>query len=341
MTFAPVIHPGILIPLGLAALAVSILALVRARGRRVRWALRVLLVLACVAALLRPGLPGGRVEVLAENADVFILVDTSASIVAEDWGEGKPRLEGVREDVQAIADRYPGARFSLITFDSTTSVRLPLTTDSTALMSALAVLSPEVTDRSSGSSVTQASSVLRQLLGAAAESGQDRARLVFYLGDGEQTAAQEPGSFSDSRKYVGAGLVLGYGTEEGGPMRITSADPAAGGEEYIQYRGEDARSVIDEENLQRIADQLEIGYAHRSEGAKLELPDAPATTTRNATGEVGAVIELYWIPAALAAALLAFEVALAAAAATRVGRFAGKERGRSAEERDRSRGGVA
>ena len=38
-------------------------------------------------------------------------------------------------------------------------------------------------------------------------------------------------------------------------MRVTSADPTAAGDDYIQYQGENARSVIDEKNLQRIADQ--------------------------------------------------------------------------------------
>lgn len=329
MTFSPVIHPAILIPLALAALALTGFALVRARGagQRVRWVLRLLLVLACVFTLLRPGLPGGKVEVFAENADIFIVVDTSASIVAEDWGDGQPRLDGVRDDVQSIVRQYPGARFSLITFDTTTSVRLPLTTDSTALISGMAVLTPEVTEQSSGTSITQANQVLAQMLAAASASGEDRARLVFYLGDGEQTSPEEPGSFASSKKYVGGGLVLGYGTEAGGPMRITSADPSATDTGFIQYQGENALSVIDEANLQMIADQLEIGYFHRTADTELELPAIPETTTRNSTGEVGSTIPLYWIPASFAALLLAIEIALMSTEVARTGRLTPRERG--------------
>lgn len=327
--FNPVIHPAVLLPVAVAAIGLAVFVLVRAPGGRARvvWGARVLFVLACVAMLLRPGIPGGQSESYATDADVFIVVDTSASIVAEDWADGQPRLEGVREDVRSIVDKYPGARFSLVTFDSTTSVRLPLTTDTSALDSAMATLTPEVTTRSKGSSVTQANGVLRDLLQAAANSGQDRARLVFYLGDGEQTSDKEPGSFLSSAEYVGSGLVLGYGTEKGGPMRVTDADPEAQDDAYIQYQGKRAMSVLDAANLERIAGQLDVAYVHRTAGEKLKLPEAPRVTTHNATGEIGTVIELYWIPAGIAAVLLAFEVANATAATTRLGRITRGERG--------------
>ena len=330
MSFSPVVHPLALFLFALGSLAIVAFALIRSsRGpARARWILRALLVLACVFTLLRPGIPGGKVEVFAENADIFIVVDTSASMIAEDWGDGEPRLTGVREDVQAIVDRYPGARFSLVTFDSATAVRLPLTTDATALMAGISVLTPEVTDHSRGSSITEAQGVLAQLLQAANASGADRARLVFYFGDGEQTAYSEPGSFAKSKAYVGAGYVFGYGTEEGGPMRRTSADPLAE-REYIEHRGERAISVIDEANLRLIADQLEVGYAHRAAGEPIDLPDTPATTTRNSTGEVGAVIDLYWIPAIAAGLLLAVEIALLTASVARVGGVGGAASPRS------------
>jgi Ca-activated chloride channel family protein len=327
--FNPVIHPVILLPVAIAAIGLAAVALVRASGRRGRvvWAMRTLFVLACVAMLLRPGITGGQAETYATEADVFIVVDASASIVAEDWADGKTRLDGVREDVEAIADKYPGARFSLITFDSTTSVRLPLTTDTTALGAAMATLGPEVTNRSRGSSITQANGVLRELLQAAANSGQDRARLVFYMGDGEQTSNTEPGSFLSSAEYVGSGLVLGYGTEQGGPMRVTDADPEVQSEDYIEYQGEPAISVFDQPNLERIAGQLGVAFVHRSADEALKLPETPKTTTQNATGEIGTVIELYWIPAGIAVLLLAFELANVTAMATRLGRLSNRKGG--------------
>lgn len=331
MTFSPVIHPLLLGLVAFGALALCGVALARSRGGRERllWGGRVLFVLACVAMLARPGVPGGASETYATDADVFIVLDTTASIVAEDWGDGEPRLTGARADVEAIAAQYPGARFSLITFDATTEVRLPLTTDTAALHSAMAVLSPEVTSRSAGSSISQAQSVLRDVLRGAADSGQDRSRIVFYLGDGEQTAASEPGSFADSAQFIDTGLVLGYGTASGGPMRETTPNPSVStdpfgsdapesADGYIEYQGAPALSVIDVENLEQIATQLGIDTEIRSADAPIELPEAPPVTVQQEAGQVGNVIELYWLPALVAVLWLALEIARIVAALVRL-----------------------
>jgi len=113
-------------------------------------------------------------------------------------------------------------------------------------------------------------------------------------------------------KLTDAGGVFGYGTEEGGPMKLTTGgvDGADGG--YIQYQGANAMSVIDEANLQTIADQLGVDYQHRTADAEPTLPKAPSTTTNySKSGEIGNVTELYWIAALVMAALLAVELARA------------------------------
>ena len=101
---------------------------------------------------------------------------------------------------------------------------------------------------------------------AAAKASPERARMAFYLGDGEQTASREPESFASSAKYVDGGAVLGYGTTEGGPMKkTTGAGAAAGG--YIEYQGAPAMSVIDEDNLRQVSEQLGVEYQHRTADA--------------------------------------------------------------------------
>ncbi|MEJ6555481.1 VWA domain-containing protein [Microbacterium esteraromaticum] len=310
MILQPVLHPILLALLCAVPAFFVIRALVRS-PRRGLWALRLGMIVVVFAMLLRPGIPGGTSQTLATDTDVVIVVDTTASIVAEDWAGDRPRIEGVRADVQAIVDEYPGARFALISFDAAAQLRMPLTTDATALMSSLDVMRPEVTDQSRGSSIGIANRMLADTLSAAAKASPDRARMVFYLGDGEQTAPREPESFASSAKYVDGGAVLGYGTAEGGPMKkTTGAGAAAGG--YIEYQGAPAMSVIDENNLRQVSEQLGIEYLHRTADAGIELPEAPSSTTDYAaSGEVGNVIELYWIAALVLIVLLAVEVALA------------------------------
>lgn len=205
----------------------------------------------------------------------MLVVDTTASIVAEDWNGDEPRLDGVRADVQTIVDEYPGARFALITFDASADLRMPLTTDTTALVSSLEVLRPEVTSQSRGSSIGIANQLLTDTLSNAAEASPERSRMVFYFGDGEQTVTTAPEPFDGSEKFTDAGAVLGYGTAEGGPMKLTTGGVEGSSSEYIEYQGANALSVIDEANLEAIAAELGVEYQHRTADAELTLPDAP------------------------------------------------------------------
>ncbi|WP_223623639.1 VWA domain-containing protein [Microbacterium sp. EST19A] len=326
MIFQPVLHPLLLVLLFAPVVALAVWLIVRGpstgretqgagsgtarakSGARVLWGLRLLLILACFVMLLRPGIPGGATQTLATDTDIVLVVDTTASIVAEDWDDGQPRLDGVREDVRAIVEEYPGARFALITSDAAAELRMPLTTDTTALIGSLDVLRPEVTSQSRGSSIGIAAPLLSETLAAAAESSPDRARMVFYFGDGEQTVGTPPEPFTTSAKYTDAGAVFGYGTTEGGPMRITGGGLGAD-EGYIEYEGGNALSVIDEANLETVAEQLGVEYEHRTADAAPTLPAAPSTTTSYAeSGEVGNVTELYWIAALVIVALLGVEL---------------------------------
>lgn len=336
MILQPVLHPVLLALLCLPLVVLAVRALIIGPSTssgaqtvdsapRAVWALRLGMVVVVFAMLLRPGIPGGTSQTLATDTDIVIAVDTTASMVAEDWNGDEPRLNGVRADVQAIVDEYPGARFALISFDAAAQVRLPLTTDATALMSSLEVMSPEVTEQSRGSSISIADGMLTDTLSAAASAAPERSRMVFYLGDGEQTAGSgeaDVSGFAAAAKYVDGGAVLGYGTAEGGPMRITTGRPSTGSgteAEYIEYQGAPAMSVRDDDNLQQISEQLGVEYQPRAVDAELTLPEAPATTTDySSSGEVGNVIELYWVLALVLLVLVAIEVARATMQVTRL-----------------------
>ena len=322
--------PGL--PLAAALLSALALCAVLWRLQRVRlrsrtWLRRAAIVLLLLAALLRPHLPGGTVQAASADLNVFFVVDTTTSMVAEDYGNGRPRLEGVRKDIMAIAEQLPGARFSVITFDTTAHVRMPLSTDTLALETITDVLEPQVTAYAKGSSITAAKQVLAERLAAARDSHPGRPRLVYYLGDGEQTSGKEPEPIKVDGGLVAGGAVLGYGTSGGGRMKEnTGADDGgtAGGTAgtrgggYVQDNRPgstgDALSMIDEGRLQAIAGQLGVPYVHRVAGApvadmmqqahpgRVERPDDD--------GSLAAGTELYWILAA-GAFLLALPEAVA------------------------------
>ena len=344
MIFQPVLNVFLLVLLCVPVAALAVIALTRAKGKdKALWVMRLVMLLACFFMFLRPGIPGGVTQTLATDTDIVLVVDTTASIVAEDWDGDQPRLDGVRADVQTIVDEYPGARFALITFDASADLRMPLTTDTTSLVSSLEVLRPEVTSQSRGSSIGLANQLLADTLSNAAAASPDRSRMVFYFGDGEQTVTSAPEPFDGSRSFTDSGAVLGYGTAEGGPMQLTTGSlDGSGSGEYIEYQGSNALSVIDEGNLEAIASELGVEYQHRTADTELTLPEAPSTTTNYAeSGSVGNVTELYWIAALVVVALLGVELARASMLVARLRLLRApaarpRARGRGLDRREKS-----
>lgn len=337
MTLQPVLPWWLLLPLIAAAVAVLVWQLRgpgtsrHQRGRAGRRAAvrHALLALLLVGALLRPGLPGGTAQAAAADLNVFFVVDTTTSMVAEDYGTTEPRMAGVRQDIAAIAEGLPGARFSVITFDTAAHVRMPLTTDTLALDTITSVLEPQVTAYAKGSSITAAREVLSKRLTLARQSHPGRPRLVFYLGDGEQTSAEAPAPMDLEDGLVAGGAVLGYGTAGGGRMRENTGEEyddgstEAGDASYLRDSNGDgagyALSRIDESRLQQIAGQLGVPYVHRSAGnpaapmlqdAHPDAPDTGALTNAGQDGSLAARTELYWIPAAGAFVLGLWELVL-------------------------------
>ncbi|MCU1572122.1 MAG: hypothetical protein JWO93_204 [Micrococcaceae bacterium] len=268
-----------------------------------------------LVAMLRPGLPGGDARATTAELDVFFVVDTTSSSVAEDYADGQPRLAGMKKDILDIANELAGARFSLLTFDRQASVKLPLTTDTGALETLVAILTQEVTAYSRGSSVTVANDVLVERLQAARQAHPDRPRVVFYLGDGEQTAAAAPQPFSIPGNLINGGAVLGYGTVQGGRMLENFGYSSAQKPQYIKDTttagGGDAVSRIDEHMLSTIAADLDVPYVHRSAGDPVTqaLQDArPGTVQLSSQAAAGSRFELYWILALAAFPLLVWEL---------------------------------
>ena len=280
------------------------------------------MVVLLLVAALRPAIPGNDVRVDASAVDVYLVVDTTSSVMARDYGDARPRLEGVRADIKALTTQLAGARFSLVTFDIDTTVRLPLTSDGAAVSAAADTLRPETSVWSRGSSVTLARDQLRTALERGRDTHPERARLVFYLGDGEQTTAQDPRPFEIAGQLINGGAILGYGTAAGGRMAITAAFET--GDIVDPSTGKPAVSVIDEEQLAAIASQLGVPYLHRTvddgglaivEAVRLkELAPLRATDS----GEiVGGRAELGWVALLLLAVLAAWEIGSLVAAASR------------------------
>ncbi len=296
---------------------------------------RRLLVVALLAfAAAGPAVPGGMTKVVVSDIDVFLVIDTTTSSNAEDAGfpeidDGTTRLDQIKEDAFQVASLYGGARYSVITFDNGSLVRLPLVADPTALQTTLDTLEVELSTYAGGSSISEPLETLLKRLKGSQSDHPERLRLVFYFGDGEQTRDDPPESMAAAAQFIGDGAVFGYGTDEGGPMRPnvdfgpdysgTALDPDAPDPSPAPYLLDTtepgspiAISRIDEEALTTIASELGVGYQHRVPGTEPAYPDVEDRMGEEIeVPEVAVAERLYWIPVLAAFALLLWDLVLA------------------------------
>lgn len=325
MTFDPLIP---LPALGAAAVVVAVLAVLRLRrgAKRIPVARSTA---ACALAILAAAGPvggaGGR-DVARSDADVLFVVDTTGSMGALDYGDGEERLVGVRADLQAVVDEFSGAHFSFIRWDSTAQIEVPWTTDRGAVETAISLLRQERTYYAAGTRLDRAIPEMERVLPRRG-SDADRYTVLVFVSDGERTLPIESGApspldgFRRLAHVVDGGVVLGYGTDDGGPMRVYTGRNRLGNPFiYDPATGQDAISRIDEQSLGAIAEALGVGYVHRSE------PSGMAALAAEIADEAGARSErdnegqqrLSWIPAAGVLALAAWQalVTLRESAAT-------------------------
>lgn len=317
-TWDPVALAVLLLVLG----GLAVWGLVRAvrddDGTRLAWVRRLALVLATVAIGATPAVVASSEEVTT-NLEVFVVVDRTGSMAAEDFDGGAPRLDGVRADLVALTEAFPGSRWSVIAWDSRATRQLPLTTDARAVVSWADTVRQEVTMYSGGSAIDRPAGVLADALAGAAQRNPANVRLVFFLSDGENTDGDLSAGDASVDAYgplaglVDGGGVLGYGTAEGGRMRVYdgTANP---NQPWIQDTTRtphtDAVSRIDEENLRALAGVLGVPYLHRTAPGGLgSLADGVDVETIVEDGRttVNVYRDLYWPFAWLVVALLAWE----------------------------------
>ena len=243
------------------------------RARQLSWPLgrRLLIGLLVVLAALRPGFGVVSDPGRTTNLDVVIMLDRSLSMMAEDYNGSDPRLLGAKADIRRVPERFPGARFAVVTFDHVGRLELPLTTDTTAVMTLVEVAGPREY-YNQGTSIDVGLPAAEAALSSSAQRSPNRKRLLVYLGDGEQTVEKPVDSFATLKTYLSGALVLGYGTTQGGRMRNGSSYVTDG-------HGGKALSTIDENNLRQIADQLGGSYQHRTAPSEVQIaaPDVRGT----------------------------------------------------------------
>lgn len=316
ITFQPVIPVLFIVLICLVGFAALVTLAWTNKERRGWWIFRMLYIVGIGLMLLRPSVPSYEsVDVYTNQYDVYFVVDSTASMVAEDWAaeSAQTRLDGVKQDIQNLAMAYTGAKFSLIKFDSTTvNVSTPLTKDVTTLMTSVRNLSPELTRQAQGSSPFLPADEVAKVIERNSEDQPERARIVFYFGDGEATASSPISQdFTTSSNLISGGAVYGYGTEEGGKMKYQNGYYITAENGYIQdsTTGTDGLSKIDETTLQTIASQLGVDYVHRTSDSMIEPIELAPSSLISSTTSMNTLVDYTWVIGLLLVGVASVDIA--------------------------------
>jgi hypothetical protein len=288
-----------------------------------RWGVLTVAGLLLVLAASRPGLPhddphgqaGNAASARYTNANVFLVIDRSVDGRVADYVDAKTRMSGIRSDIAALVDRYPGARFTVISFASTASLDWPLSDDAWSLkplIKGLSTYTDVPPDAMFQVNAGAPNGLLRAKLAEATEQYHDSKNLVFYFGEGAGGSTATQGGFDIPHSSIAGGAVLGYGTPAGGPVPqalvngdvVYELDPAT---------NRVAASGLNEAALKGIAGALQVPYFHRDNGPidrvapALAMNGSLSRDTSAGSSTNAERTELYWSLTALAALLVLAE----------------------------------
>ncbi len=262
---------------------------------------------------LRIMVPSANVSTNTQTLDTYVLfvVDDTISMLARDYDGDTERLTAVKNDCSHIIEQLDGAKFAVISFNNNANLVAPYTDNSEYANDVIDSLYPLDSLYARGTSMNVCLDVMTDTLKRAREKA-DGSVVVFFISDGEITNEDKLESFKAAAKYVDGGAVLGYGTKDGGNMYVKSyyTDQEELLEDTSGYPRKPAVSKIDEKNLKSIADDLGISYINMNDSTNVDpviKKIQREATGDSKTGKVKGFVDIYYIFAAMLAALLVLD----------------------------------
>lgn len=262
-----IINP--IIPIWVMAI-ICILFLVLKRKGKVNYIRQILIIILLFVINLRIMVRDGDVPTVMPKVDVVFVVDNTLSMLAEDYGDHGRRIDAVKADCQYITEQFPGASFSVVTFDNTIQRMIPYTVDANMVVETIGLLHGPSRYHAQGTSLNEAMGSMEKIL----DDDTENYKILFFISDGEIVNSEDLKSYSGLEKYVDDGAVLGYGTEKGAPMMPVDYMEDEADATYLYYYDDDfdqklALSKIDEKNLKSIASDFGIDYIHMTKQSEI------------------------------------------------------------------------
>jgi Ca-activated chloride channel family protein len=228
-------------------------------ARRRRWihGLRVAGLLSLVIALAGPLIGSKLVEFKQKGLDVFIAVDCSLSMQAEDF---KPnRMAHAKLVLGQLIDRLAGSRIGIIAFAGQAYIECPLTIDENAAR--------DVLDTIDVGSVPIPGTVIGDAIRTAIKglkAGEGQNRVLVLLTDGEDHHSDPSGAAKEAAKVGLKIFPIGIGSREGEPIPVKDEQGNRTGYKRDK-KGEVVLSRLDETSLVELANLTGGQYLRASQ----------------------------------------------------------------------------
>lgn len=198
-----------------------------------------------ILSLARPQI-GNRVEEVKQiGIDVYILLDISASMKAEDL---KPsRLEKAKNEIAMLIRKLQGDRIGLIIFAGDAYVQFPLTTDYSAANLFLSTVDVN--------SIPQQGTAIASAINLAAKSFDSKAatkKVIVIITDGEDHEGDIDSAVKDAADKDMLIYTIGMGSPSGAPIPVYGTNNNRVGFK-LDADGNTVLTKLDETTLQQIA----------------------------------------------------------------------------------------
>ncbi|WP_215223797.1 vWA domain-containing protein [Echinicola shivajiensis] len=262
--------------------------------------LRILYFLLFLVALAGPSVGNATKEIKQEGKDIFIAIDLSQSMNAQDIGPS--RLQRVKFELKNLIKNFSTDRIGLIIFSSEAFVQCPLTFDQNVLQLHLDGLHTNLVPNY-GTDIAAPLALAIQKF-KTDENQDPKSKSIVLISDGENFG-DNLNTIIENMKEEGIRVFsLGVGTEKG------STIPKGSGVMMDKNSSGPAISKLSSTTLKRIASETNGQYFEISNNAQ-EIPQlitviekVEGTVTGSRTVEASANKYFYFLLAALGLALL-------------------------------------
>lgn len=206
-------------------------------------------------------------EVKQRGVDVFIAMDTSRSMLAEDVPPS--RLERAKQALGVLIDKLAGNRVGLIAFAKRAVIQCPLTADNDAVGMFLEVLDDKTVPQQ-GTSIGDAIRLALQSFPKDEKSG----RAIVLLTDGEDHNSDPLVAAKEAKEAGVAVFTIGIGTSKG--EVIKDRDDQGKIVSFHKYEGEMVLSRLDDGLLNQIA-MITGGKYYRASSTDSEIDEIADT----------------------------------------------------------------